>query len=258
MSVPRIRQLVLAARDLEARAQEFHQVFGMEVSFRDPGLVHFGLQNVVMTVGDTFLEIINPISDDLSQSAGGRFLMRNGDGGYMVIIQVASIEATRSLIERAECQIIWDASGQVDEVNASGKGLHVHPRDAGTILSLDQMTPESEWVWADANWQRHSHSGLGVGLCGCTMVSANAETIARHWGHMLDTEVHPDANGWLLNLNETLCRFQPGDNAEPRLSCYDLAVSDTQEVLSRAMAAGLPHDESSVDLCGMRFALRTA
>ena len=49
----RLRQIALAARELEPVLDELHAVFGIEVGYRDPGVKMFGLHNGVIPVGDT-------------------------------------------------------------------------------------------------------------------------------------------------------------------------------------------------------------
>src|SRR5258706_13931996 len=81
----RLRQIALVARELEPAVDSLHEVFGIDVAFRDPGVASFGLQNAVMPAGQQFIEIVAPIEEN---TAAGRYLeRRDGDGGYMVILQ---------------------------------------------------------------------------------------------------------------------------------------------------------------------------
>ena len=47
----RLRQVALAARDLEKTVGDLCAVFDLEVAFRDPGVAAFGLVNAVLPVG---------------------------------------------------------------------------------------------------------------------------------------------------------------------------------------------------------------
>ena len=81
----RLRQIALVARDLNQVTKDLHDVLGLEVGFRDPGVKVFGLQNALFPVGSQFIEVVSPIREG---TAGGRYLERRaGDGGYMVITQ---------------------------------------------------------------------------------------------------------------------------------------------------------------------------
>ena len=74
------------------------ELFKFEVAFNDPGVGHFGLENAVIPIGTDFLEIVSPVEAD---TTAGRFLeKRNGDGGYMIIIQVDDFEVSKDLVEK--------------------------------------------------------------------------------------------------------------------------------------------------------------
>src|SRR3954453_15244334 len=81
----RLRQLALVAADLDPVVDDLKSLFGVEVAFNDPSVASFGLKNAVMPVGHQFVEVVAPIEEN---TAGGRYLdRRNGDGGYMAILQ---------------------------------------------------------------------------------------------------------------------------------------------------------------------------
>ena len=82
-------QITLIVRDLPAAEKAFHDALGLEVAFRDPGVDLWGLENVVLPMGTTFIEILAPTRED---TPGGRHLDRQGgDGGYMVILQTRDL-----------------------------------------------------------------------------------------------------------------------------------------------------------------------
>src|SRR5437588_5140332 len=83
----RLRQICLAAPKLEPVVSDIHDIFGVEVCYRDPGVGAFGLQNALFVIGTNFLEIVSPIEPN---TAGGRFIERTkGHGGYMAIFQAS-------------------------------------------------------------------------------------------------------------------------------------------------------------------------
>src|SRR6185295_18046794 len=84
--------------------QDLRGVLGVEVAFRDPGVAAFGLHNAVMPIGDTFLEVVSPCQPD---TTAGRYLEpRNGDGGYMVIIQSDQLSADRERLDRLGLRVV--------------------------------------------------------------------------------------------------------------------------------------------------------
>ena len=79
----RLRQLVIVAEERDSIANQICDVFDLKVAFHDDGLIHFGLINSLIPLGDTFIEIVTPVKENTTAE---RFLnRRGGNGGYMVI-----------------------------------------------------------------------------------------------------------------------------------------------------------------------------
>ena len=79
-------------------------LFEFEVSFNDPGVGHFGLENAVIPIGNDFLEVVSPVEEN---TTAGRFLdKRNGDGGYMIIIQVDDFDKSKAIVTKREIGIV--------------------------------------------------------------------------------------------------------------------------------------------------------
>ena len=90
----RLRQVALAARDLEPALLALQRVLGLGEPFRDPGVAEFGLENGVLPIGDAFLEVVSPAQPD---TTAGRWIeRRGGDAGYMAIFQTDDLAAARA------------------------------------------------------------------------------------------------------------------------------------------------------------------
>ena len=99
----RIRQLVIVCEDRDSVVNELCSLFQIEVAFYDPGIIHFGLENAVLPVGDTFLEVVSPVKEN---TTAGRYLKkRKGDGGYMVIIQTNNKRSRKIKIKRRRTKV---------------------------------------------------------------------------------------------------------------------------------------------------------
>src|SRR5205807_1489711 len=133
-SLPRIRQAVLAASDLEAVSEQLRIALGLQEPFHDPAVSFFGLRNAVFALGDTFLEVVSPVREG---TAAGRQLERQGgDCGYMIMIQVEDLEACRERAASLGVREVFEVSlADIDEV-------HLHPADMrGAIVSLSTPRP---------------------------------------------------------------------------------------------------------------------
>ncbi len=140
----RLRQAVLVARDLAPVSDRLRSELGLGEPFADPGVGAFGLHNAVYAIGDTFLEVISPTQDG---TTAGRYLDRHGDGGYMVIFQLADLDAARERAAAMGMRVVW----QLDLPDISG--THLHPADTrGAIVSLDRADPPGSWRWGGPDW----------------------------------------------------------------------------------------------------------
>src|SRR5436305_13229791 len=144
--LPRLRQAVLAARDLDAVTDQLRRVLGLQEPYADPGVESFGLRNAVFALGDTFLEVVSPIRAD---TAAGRLLeRRGGDCGYMLMFQVPELEPARERVRTLGVREVFAVS--LDDAVE----FHLHPGDMrGAIVSLTQTRPPSSWRWGGPNWE---------------------------------------------------------------------------------------------------------
>jgi len=135
----RLRQLALVAQDLDPVVDDLKSVFGVEVAFNDPGVSTFGLKNAVIPVGHQFVEVVAPIEEN---TAGGRYLeRRNGDGGYMVILQTDDHPPYKQRVDELGVLGRRHEGPPRLEDHAVGHGVHavgpVHrQRGDGTVLGV--------------------------------------------------------------------------------------------------------------------------
>ncbi len=88
-----IRQIVMVSKLRDPIIKDLCELFEFDVAFNDPGVGHFGLENAVIPLGKDFLEVVSPVQEN---TTAGRFIeKRNGDGGYMIIIQVDEFEKSK-------------------------------------------------------------------------------------------------------------------------------------------------------------------
>lgn len=205
----RLRQAVVAARDLDA-AKRMLEGAGLRDPFRDPGVKEFGLDNAVYPVGDAFLEVVSPIQEG---TTAGRYLDRRGDpdgaAGYMVIIQVDDLDAVRARAEQLGIRTVWKVD--LDDIRAS----HLHPKDVGAILSVDQPVPPSSWRWGGPGWEDRAVDGR---LRGMDVAGADAE----RWSALLD---RPVKDGVMTFDDETYVRFVDGDPGVTRIE-LDVGIAN--------------------------------
>jgi hypothetical protein len=193
MPLPRLRQVVLAAHDLDATTAQIETVLGVREPFRDPGVGHFGLANAVFAVGDTFLEVVSPTSPG---TAAGRYLeRRGGDSGYMVMFELDDEPAVRKVLDVLDIRVVHDMT--YDDI----VDLHLHPKDVpGAIVALHVTNPLGSWRWGGPAWEGRIPQHEPGGIVGLTVAAVDAQAVATKWAAALCVDVTTDADGYVLAL----------------------------------------------------------
>jgi Glyoxalase-like domain len=250
----RLRQVALVARNLPPIVDQLHEVFGLEVGYRDPGVGTWGLENVVIPVGTQFLEVVAPTQEG---TAGGRYLdRRHGDGGYMVITHTDDHAARRA---RAEALGIRTAH---ESDHGEFRGLQLHPADTGgSFLEIDYQEggedPHGPWWPAGPDWQEAARTDRVDGILGVELQVADPDTVAARWADIL--EIEPDSGGRRITLdNATVDFVDLADDRGDGLSGVRLAAVDPVAVERDAERLGLLADDGTIAICGMRFTVEPA
>ena len=178
MTPARIRQVVVAAHDLEATTAELRHALGLGQPFADPAVGAFGLRNAVFALGDTFLEVVSPVE---AGAAAARLLRRRGgDCGYMVMIQLDDLEGVRARAATLGVREVLNVSlADMEEV-------HWHPADMrGAIVSASRPAPPASWRWGGPEWQARS---AATTVTGVTLAVREADRVRERWEAILGRE----------------------------------------------------------------------
>lgn len=175
MELPRLRQAVLASREIGPVASMLREELGLGEPYRDPAVEYFGLENAVFAIGDTFLEVVSPVRDD---APAARLLdRRGGDCGYMAMFQVTDLAAARARAAAASVREVFEV--ELDDIAE----VHLHPGDIGAaIVSLSVPDPPGSWRWGGAGWAERSVPGAVAGI----EVAEQADgEVARRWAEVI-------------------------------------------------------------------------
>jgi len=243
-----IRQIALVARALDPVVADLTAVLDLSVVFRDPGVATFGLQNAVMPVGDTFLEVVSPVQDG---TTAGRLLdRRGGDGGYMVIVQTDDLAEDRRRLATLGVRIVWEI--RLDDIAT----VHLHPRDVGgAIVSLDEPRPPPSWRWAGPEWRAAPRSRVARAITGVTIAAREPARMAARWADVLGLQPSTSDGGCELTLDPGVIRFAAVDQRDEGVVAVDLAAIDAARAIEAARMRGLRIDGSAVHIGGVRFDL---
>jgi hypothetical protein len=244
----RLRQVALAARDLDTVVGDLTAVLGIEVAFNDPSVGVFGLRNAVLPVGDTFLEVVSPVQPD---TAAGRYMARrSGDCGYMVMVQSEDSDGDRRRAAQLGVRVVW--SIDLDDI----RGTHLHPGDlGGALLSLDTPVPPASWRWAGPDWVGKIHGEVTRAIAGVEMQCAEPDRVARRWAALLDCPLRAGPQGGAqIELEQGVIRFAPGAAGADGVTAVDIAAADAARARASAGARGCVRDGEIV-ICGTHIRL---
>lgn len=229
----RLRQIVFACES-ETSFDTLQHILGFGAPFHDD-LSTFGLVNAVFALGDQFVEIVVPKTDD---APARRFLNRNGEGGYMAIFQVPDMNAARARLDKLNMRRVWNAD--LDDISAS----HIHPADiGGAIVSIDEPRPAASWRWGGPDWTSNTVPGAASGI---TLTSPDPAALARRWADALGAEME-DGETHFETLDGPI-EFILGE--EDAISTYTLTLPDPAAAFARAQDKGLEMTNEGIFFAG--------
>lgn len=252
-----IRQICLVADTLQPIIEDFSHIFEIEKCYSDPQVDFFGLENGLLPIGTDFIEIVAPIRDN---TPAGRYLdRREGNGGYMVLLQADSEEIQSSSLTRAKGMGIRVAfEGTLETYHF----IQLHPADTGgSFLQIDwdaQNEHNGYWYNAGGNrWKEYVNRNVVSAIAAVELQAEEPILLAQRWGEILNIQVTNNKHGNPeLSLNNAVIRFvTPEDGRGEGLGAVDLKGENRQKLLASAQARGLKTFDSQVIICGVRFNL---
>jgi hypothetical protein len=252
----RLRQLCLVAHELEPAIADLGAIFGLDICYRDGNVGKYGLVNALLPIGKCFLEVVAPTR---AGTAAGRYLeRRQGDGGYMVIIDCDDVERRRRQVQDLGVRIANPISHE------TYTGLQLHPRDTGgCMLELNHTSGgeslDGPYLPAGPHWQTAVRTDVTAALLGAELQSPEPERLASRWAGILERPVSRGAAGEpTIALDLGVLRFVPqADRRGEGLAGIDLAVVDPARIVAQAERRGCAVIGESVMVCGTRFGLVT-
>lgn len=253
----RLRQIAIVAAELEPVVQDLRQILGIEVCHRDPGVGKYGLENVLMPVGNQFLEVVAPTEPG---TAGGRYLeRRGGDGGYMVITQCDNQAPRRARVASLGIRLVNQF--ERDEF----RNMQLHPKDTGgSFFEIDeQLGPRAHDVdgpWdpaGGAGWTAERHPERVGDIVAAEVQCDDPAIVANRWAAIAECPLRSlPGEGFELQLDNATVRFVRCADGRPEgLGGIDIVANDREAVVSAARAQGRLMDATTVLIGGLRMRL---
>jgi hypothetical protein len=214
--LPALRQLVFLAADLDSTLIAARDGLGLSEGLAEAeAMAQLGFVHEVTPIDQTFLEFTAPLRPD---TMPGQLVAKRGDMGYMVMVQVADIEAVR---ERA-------AARGLTPVYENSHGGHTitqwHPRAFGTLAQIDQLRPPETWHMAPEIFDVGRTDVVGD-FTAVDLAVRDPTAIAATWAAVLDLPL--GVGGFSLDLTGRTIRFVPvGEDGREGLVAVDLPIID--------------------------------
>ena len=250
MSYVRLRQICLVARQLEPAVSDIAAILGLRVCYRDGNVAKYGLENALLPIDTTLLEVVAPIQDG---TAAGRFLDKSrGRGGYMAIFACDDPDARGRSAERLGVRV----ANVID--HAPYHGVQLHPRDCRAAFIEFNHTEGSDDILgayppAGPDWQQTIRTDVTKALVAVEMQSPDPEELAEHWGKIIGVDACQ--SGGAPEIALVNCRFRFSKSASDMMSGLTLQVGNVASVLEAARARGYAVTDRSFMLGGVNFDL---
>jgi Glyoxalase-like domain len=244
----RLRHIVLVGRDLEPESCLLARVLGIAEAFREPPGLGLEMENVVMPIGTSFIEICVGTHQN---APARRYLESAGPGGYMVLLQFPDFEAARERARSHGARLVWEYESDVQ------RECHLHPMDVGgAIVGVEWSKVWDDWRWAGAQWRSHVRKDSVTGLAGATISASDPVAVAKRWAELfgLMPEMRPDGSVE-ATLGEQVIRFSRWEKSGARLTGVDLRAADPGGIVRRARAAGCELHGGKPVVAGVEFSL---
>lgn len=252
----KLRQIALISDKLNTVEQELVKILGLEVCHRDLALKKYGLENILLPVGNQLLEVVAPLENN---TAGGRYLKRRGgDGGYMVITQCDDHPPRLSRAEELGVRRV------TYQDNTDYCLMQLHPKDTGgCFFEIDEQrgdnahADDGPWFPAGEDWQRSRKLDRVSGIIAAEIQCNDPRSVAHRWAEIAETEVRENnSTAWSISLANAALRFVECTDGRPEgLGGIDIAVNDAAAILQDAAAINAKTGDRQIQLCGTRINL---
>ncbi|CAN5124819.1 hypothetical protein BH11PSE4_BH11PSE4_23730 [soil metagenome] len=249
MSQMRLRQICLVEPHLEPAVSDIAAIMGLEVCYRDPNVATHGLENALLPVDTTLLELVAPVEPG---TAAGRFLEKSGGhGGYMAIFSCDDPDERGRDAEAMGVRI----ANVID--HPPYHGVQLHPRDCRAAFIEFNHTEGSDDISgayppAGPFWQRSIRTETTKALIAVELQSPQPGDLAAHWSRIIGIAVSKDPHGDpVIELANASLHFTHG--AVEALTGLTFRVSDVEAVRSAARARGCPCAGDAFLLAGVTF-----
>jgi len=245
----RLRQICLVAPHLEPVVGDIAAILGLAVCYRDPHVAKYGLENALLPVDTTLLEVVAPVQPD---TAAGRFLDKShGHGGYMAIFACDDPDERGRNAEAIGVRVV----NVID--HPPYRGVQLHPRDCrGAIIEFNHTEGSDDvrgaYPPAGPDWEQSIRTDVTQALIAVEMQSPDPDSLALHWSRIIGIPVSRNEQD-RPQLALVNCRFDFVHGTTDAMTSLTFRVNDLAQVRDAARSRGCPCGGDFFLLGGVTF-----
>jgi hypothetical protein len=247
----RLRQICLVAPHIEPVVGDIAEIMGLTVCYRDGNVAKYGLENALLPVDTTLLEVVAPTQPG---TAAGRFIDKTGGrGGYMAIFSCDDPDERG----RHAAKMGVRTANIID--HPPYHGVQLHPRDCCAAFIEFNHTAGSDNIFgayppAGPDWQKSIRKDVTQALTGVEMQSPDPQGLAEHWSKIIGIPLSKTQSGE-AELVLPNCTFTFVKGKSDIMSGLTFRVTDIAAVLDAARKKGHALSDASFLLGGVIFYL---
>lgn len=178
-----IRHYVLATHDLKAVSSQLQDFLQVDQGFRHDMSAALGFTNEMMMIGQTMVEIIQPVAPDHRVHAW--LAERGGDGGFMIVLQTFDAEAFRARTTAEKLRLARDMQFRGQDM------IQLDYKRFGTRFETYQYSLPDGW-WGDPVGRSYAKSKVAAEIVGAEVAVENPREIATQIGGLFQSPVKGD------------------------------------------------------------------
>lgn len=238
-AAPALRSVCLVVPQLDPVVRVLQRLLDVPDVHRDPRAELWGIENAVLSLGATALEVCAPIRPG---AAAHRFLARHPNGGgFALTFGCNEMEKRKRRVERLGVRVVAD----VDEPGL--RLLQLHPRDCGGCM-----------LQFDGTAAPPARDDAPIAMTAVELRTKAPLRVAEQWSTLAQMRVsRQPAHASLAAAGGVEIRVMPSDETAPDgLAAIDLAVRDLAAVWARASEIGIAHERADCAVAITNLRLR--
>lgn len=225
----RVRHYVLATSDMNFVCEQIYEVLGLPAAPKKegPGVTEkYGFRSTMMRIGTTMLEVVEPLKPD--HHLAGWLKERDGDGGYMVVMQTFDADALKARAAAEHLKLTRDMPFMGQHM------IQFDYKHFGTHFELYKYTPEDDW-WGDPRNSKWSDARVATDIIGSDVAVENPEAIAAQAARLFLGK----QDGTKVRFGDRTVNFVPSKGAWRGLTALDVKARDPGRVGDWARISGV-------------------